>query len=151
MDYQLDGIDRQIIRALQTNAKMPYLEIAKIVGISGAGIHQRIKKLEGNGVIVGSKIIVDSNMLGYKTFAFAGVFIDKGSLYRNIVENLHQIPEVLECYYTTGQYSAFIKVACHDNEHLMTILNEKVQKIEGVARTESYICLEQSIERNLPI
>jgi|TARA_B100001142_G_C14330019_1_gene653697 Lrp/AsnC family transcriptional regulator for asnA, asnC and gidA len=147
----LDGIDKKIIRALMQNARTPILEIAKRIGVSGAAIHQRLRKLEDCGLIQGSKVIINSKLLGFKTMAFIGVYLDKAAENASVVRQLKKIDEILECHYTTGNWSILTKIHCIDNEHLMQILNKKIQTIKGVARTETYISLNQQINRQIAI
>ena len=148
---KLDGIDKQILNHLMTDARKPILEIARKIGISGAAIHQRLKKLENAGLIEGSKFIINTKRLGYTTMAYIGIFLDKAMNNPKAVKDLKAIPEVLECHYTTGNWSILIKVLCRDNEHLMSILNNQIQRIEGVSRTETFISLNQQIDRQISI
>jgi len=147
----IDGIDKTILRALMKNARTPILEIARQVGISGAAIHQRLRKLEASNLISGSKFIINPKVLGYTTMAFIGIFLDKAVSNPQAVKQLKKIPEVLECHYTTGNWSILIKVLCKDNEHLMHVLNKEIQSIKGVSRTETFISLEQQIDRQIKI
>ena len=147
----LDGIDKKILRALMQDARTPVLVIAREVGISGAAIHQRLRKLENVGLIAGSKFIIDPKALGYTTMAFIGVYLDKAISNPEAVKQLKKIPEVIECHYTTGNWSIFIKILCKDNEHLMHLLNNDIQSITGVSRTETFISLDQQIERQIKI
>jgi len=147
----IDGIDKKILQKLMEDARTPILEIARLVGISGAAIHQRLKKLERSGLISGSKCIIDHKILGYKTMAFVGVYLDKSMSHIDAVKMLKRIPEVLECHYTTGNWSIFIKVISKDNAHLMRILNDDILTISGVIRTETFISLEQQIDRQIKI
>jgi Lrp/AsnC family transcriptional regulator for asnA, asnC and gidA len=147
----IDGIDKKILRALMEDARTPILEIARGVGISGAAIHQRLRKLEKSGLIAGSKFIINPKVLGYTTMAYIGVYLDKAMSNPEAVKQLKKIPEVLECHYTTGNWSIFIKILCKDNEHLMHVLNKDIQSIEGVSRTETFISLDQQIDRQIKI
>jgi len=148
---KIDGIDKEILRNLMKDARTPILEIARKVGVSGAAIHQRLRKLEASGLISGSKFIIDPKIMGYKTMAFVGVFLDKAVSNPKAVKLLKDIPEVIECHYTTGNWSIFIKVLCKDNEHLMKVLNKEIQAIEGISRTETFISLDQQIDRQIKI
>lgn len=121
------------------------------IGITGAAVHQRLRKLEKAGLIEGSKLMINPRMLGYKTMAFVGVYLDKAVSNPQAVKQLSQIPEVIECHYTTGNWSIFIKILCRDNEHLMNVLNKDIQAIEGVSRTETFISLNQQIKRQIKI
>lgn len=151
LQIEIDGIDKEILRDLMEDARKPILQIASKIGISGAAIHQRLKKLEQAGVISGSKFVVDVKVLGYSTMAFVGVYLDKAMSNPEAVRELKKIPEVLECHYTTGNWSIFIKIICKDNEHLMQLLNKKIQAIKGVSRTETFISLDQQIDRQIQI
>lgn len=151
LQIEIDGIDKEILRYLMEDARKPILQIAKKVGISGAAIHQRLKKLEDAQVISGSKFTLNHKVLGYKTMAFIGVYLEKAANNAQAVKELKKIPEVLECHYTTGNWSILIKIICRDNEHLMQLLNKKIQPIDGVSRTETFISLEQQIERQIQL
>ena len=148
---KIDGIDKKILRYLMSDARRPILEIARNIGISGAAIHQRLRKLEASGLLAGSKFVINPKALGYTTMAYIGVFLDKAMSNPRAVAALEKIPEVLECHYTTGNWSILIKVLCKDNEHLMHLLNKKIQQIEGVSRTETFISLDQQIDRQITI
>jgi Lrp/AsnC family transcriptional regulator for asnA, asnC and gidA len=147
----LDGIDKKILRFLMEDARKPILEIARNIGISGAAIHQRLRKLDKSGLISGSKFVINPKALGYTTMAYIGIFLDKAMSNPKAVKELEKIPEVLECHYTTGDWSILIKVLCKDNEHLMQVLNKNIQQIEGVSRTETFISLDQQIDRQITI
>ncbi|HBU79236.1 MAG TPA: transcriptional regulator [Muricauda sp.] len=148
---KIDGIDKKILRYLMEDARKPILEIARNIGISGAAIHQRLRKLESSGLISGSKFVINPKVLGYSTMAYIGIYLDKAMTNPKAVKQLKDIPEVLECHYTTGNWSILIKVLCQDNEHLMQVLNKKIQQIEGVSRTETFISLDQQIDRQIQI
>jgi Lrp/AsnC family transcriptional regulator for asnA, asnC and gidA len=147
----IDGLDKVILKALMTNARKSINEIAKTAGISGAAVHQRLKKLEKTNLISGSQLIINPKILGYKTMAFIGIYLDKAIRNPEAVKQLEKIPEVIECHYTTGNWSILIKILCEDNQHLMNVLNHKIQTIEGVSRTETFISLDQQIKRQIQI
>jgi Lrp/AsnC family transcriptional regulator for asnA, asnC and gidA len=147
----IDGLDKVILKALMTNARESINEIAKTAGISGAAVHQRLKKLEKTNLISGSQLIINPKVLGYKTMAFIGIYLDKAIRNPEAVKKLEKIPEVIECHYTTGNWSILIKILCEDNQHLMNVLNHKIQTIEGVSRTETFISLDQQIKRQIQI
>ncbi len=150
-NIHIDGIDKKILRSLMEDARTPILEIARQVGISGAAIHQRLRKLEKSQLISGSKFIINPKILGYTTMAFVGVFLEKAVSNPEAVKQLKKIPEVIECHYTTGNWSILIKILSKDNSHLMYLLNEKIQSINGVSRTETFISLDQQIDRQIKI
>ena len=150
-EVQLDGIDKLILKRLMTDARSPVNSIAKEVGISGTAIHQRLKKLEKSKLIAGSQVLIDPKVLGYKTLAFIGIYLDQALRNQEAVRQLKKVPEVIECHYTTGNWSVLVKIICRDNEHLMQVLNTKVQTIEGISRTETYISLDQQIQRQIQL
>jgi Lrp/AsnC family transcriptional regulator for asnA, asnC and gidA len=149
--FRIDGIDKIILKHLMQDARTPILKIARDVGISGAAIHQRLRKLEKSGLIAGSKFVIDPKVLGYRSLAFVGIFLDTSIKYNEAIKRLKEIDEVVESHYTTGNYAIFVKILCKDNEHLMQVLNKKIQKINGVSRTETFISLDQQIERQVKI
>ena len=148
---KIDGIDKQILIELTANSRTPILEISRKIGISGAAIHQRIKKLNDSGLIAGHQLKINPKVLGYSTLAFIGVYFDKAERNFEAIKKMKKIPEILECHYTTGNWSVLVKVICKNNEHLMAILNKQIQSIEGVSRTETFISLEQQIDRQISI
>lgn len=147
----IDELDRKILSIIQNDARIPFLEVARECGVSGAAIHQRVQKLIKSGVIIGSEFKVDPKSMGYNTCAYVGIFLEKAGLYKEVVAQLKDIPEITKCYYTTGNYSIFIKLYTKNNLHLKEILSEKIQSIRGIARTETFICLEESFFRPIPI
>ena len=148
---KIDNLDKKILGIIVNNARIPSKEIAETCGVSRAAIHQRVQKLTDMGVITGSGYHVNPKALGYATCTYIGVKLEKGSMYRDVVPELEKIPEVVECHFTTGPYSMLIKLYARDNEHLMELLNDKIQMIHGVVDTETLISLEQSMNRSIPI
>lgn len=147
----LDGIDKAILRVLMNNARTPVQEIARQLNLSGSAVHQRIKKLEDAKLIKGSYLKLNPASLGYSTTAYIGVYLDKAMRNPEAVAQLKKISEVVECHYTTGNWSILVKILCKNNEHLMHLLNHKIQSIEGVSRTETFISLHQQIDRQINI
>ena len=133
------------------NARIASKDVALECGVSRAAIHQRIQRLIEMKVITGSGYTVNPKSLGYNTCTYIGVSLEKGSMYREVVQELEKIPEVVECHYTTGPYSMLIKVYAQDNQHLMQLLNDQIQHIAGVTETETLISLEQSMNRKIYI
>ena len=122
MKYQLDRIDQRILSFLVKNARMPFLEIARECGVSGAAIHQRVKKMENMGIITGSRLLVKPQALGLNVCAFVGVSLSETNKYNEVIKALKQIPEVVECHFVTGKHALLIKLYCTDHDHLMRIL-----------------------------
>lgn len=147
---QLDSLDIKILQTLASNARKPYLEIARECGVSGAAIHQRIQKLTSMGVIKGSESLIDPSAVGYETCAYIGFFLKDPSQFNHVVAELKKIPEVVECHFTTGQYDMFIKLYARNNDHLLHIIHEKLQLL-GLSRTESLISFKEVFKRQIPI
>ncbi len=148
---QIDELDKKILSLVSKNARIPYLEVARECNVSGAAIHQRIQRLIKIGIITGSEFIVSPRSIGYSTCAFMGIYLQEAGMYHDVLKQLEKIPEVVECHYTTGGYSMFIKIITRDNQHLKDILADKLQKIAGIARTETIISLEENFKRQFPI
>ena len=142
----IDNVDLKIISLLNEDAKTPYTEIAKKVFVSSGTVHVRMKKLEDMGVVKSATLTIDFSKLGYDISAFLGIYLEKSSLYDSVIEKLKGISEVVSAYYTTGNYSIFAKIICRDTNHLRLVL-DKIQKVEGIDRTETLIVLEESINR----
>ncbi len=149
--YSIDAIDQKILTHLIGNARMPFLEIARVCGISGAAIHQRVKKLEEAGIIIGSRLEIDPKALGNDVCAYVGIELAQSGFYTEVITALKHIPEIVECNFMTGKYSIFIKLYCKDNKHLMDTMIFIIKDIPGVAQTETLISLEQSFERQVSI
>ena len=147
--YHIDPIDQKILAFLVKNARMPFLEIARECGVSGAAIHQRVKRLEANGVITGSRLLVKPQALGLNVCAFVSISLSEANKYTEVVSALKKIPEVVECHFVAGRYALLIKVYCFDNDHLLEILVNKIHKIPYVQDTETLMSLDQSIERQV--
>jgi Lrp/AsnC family transcriptional regulator, regulator for asnA, asnC and gidA len=147
----IDEVDKQILAILMRDAKTPYTDIAKNIHVSGGTVHVRMRKMEQMGIVIGTSLSVDYTKLGYDISAFLGIHLDKSSLYDEVAEELKTIPEVVAAHYTTGLYSIFAKVICRDTTHLKEILHDKIQKIPGIQRTETFISLQESINRPINI
>jgi Lrp/AsnC family transcriptional regulator for asnA, asnC and gidA len=110
-----------------------------------------LKKLHELGIIKGSHLIIDPQKAGYDICAFLGIYLEKGIQYKDAVAQLSKIKEVVELHYTTGSYSMFAKIICRDTSHLRHVLNEEIQAVAGIQRTETLISLEESIKRQIEL
>jgi Lrp/AsnC family transcriptional regulator, regulator for asnA, asnC and gidA len=146
---EIDQLDKKILARLMEDGKTPYTDIAKELYVSSGTIHVRMKKLEQMGIVKGASLTVDYHKLGYDITAFLGIYLDKSSLYDEVSNQLAEIPEIVDAHYTTGLYSIFAKIICKDTIHLRLVLHDKIQKIQGIQRTETFISLEQSINRSI--
>ena len=147
MKHNLDHVDLQIIALMLDDAKTSYADIGQQLFVSGGTVHVRLKKLMEMGIITGSSLKVDYSKLGFDIIAFIGIFLEKSQYYNNVIKELEAIPEIVSAHYTTGNYSIFARIMCRDTDHLREILSTKVQVIEGIQRTETFISLEESINR----
>jgi Lrp/AsnC family transcriptional regulator, regulator for asnA, asnC and gidA len=147
----IDLLDEKILKLITKNARIPFLEVARECGVSGAAIHQRVQRLFNIGVVTGSEFIVNPQKLGYNTCAYMGIYLEKAKYHTQVVAAMRDIPEIVECHYTTGQYAIFIKIQTKTNKHLKKIIDEKLQEIEGIARTETFVSLEMDFKRQVPV
>ena len=148
---KIDNLDRKILEIIMKNARIPSKDVALECNVSRAAIHQRIQRMIDLDVITGSGYHVDPKVLGFATCTYIGVKLERGSMYRTVVPELEKIPEVVESHFTTGPYTMLIKLYARDNQHLMELLNDKIQNIHGVTATETLISLDQSMNREIPI
>ncbi|MCQ2127313.1 MAG: Lrp/AsnC ligand binding domain-containing protein [Bacteroidaceae bacterium] len=148
---RMDSLDRKILSIISQNARIPFRDVALQCGVSRAAIHQRVQKMFDDGIITGSGYHVNPRSVGYSTCTYVGLTLEKGSMYRQVVEQLDQIPEVVESHFTTGRYTMMIKLFARDNSHLMELINGKIQEISGVTATETLISLDESIKKEVPV
>jgi Lrp/AsnC family transcriptional regulator, regulator for asnA, asnC and gidA len=148
-NYEIDNIDLKILEILMKDAKKPYTEVAKKVNVSGGTVHVRMKKMEDAGIVLGTTLQIDYAKLGYDITAFMGIDLEKSELYDQVIEKLKAIPEIVSIHYTTGNYSMFLKLHCKDTRHLKDVLHDKIQRVKGIARTETMVSLEESLNRNI--
>lgn len=147
---RLDKLDKQILKLIADDARIPFLEVARACNVSGAAIHQRIQKLVSTGVILGSQFVLNPEKLGYETCAYVGLYLKDPSDFDDVVEKLKEIPEVVECHYTTGGFDMFIKIYALNNHHLLNIIHDKLQPL-GLSRSETIVSFNAVIDRQLPI
>jgi len=147
----LDKLDLQIIQIMMADAGISYADLGKQLFVSGGTIHVRIKKLQEIGIVKGTKLNVDLKLLGYDITTFVGIFLEKSSLYDQVAEDLKKIPEIIRLNYTTGNYSMFLEVVAKDINQLRFVLHDELQKIKGIERTETFISLDESFNRTVPV
>ncbi|MCE4216536.1 MULTISPECIES: Lrp/AsnC ligand binding domain-containing protein [Aquirufa] len=149
--FELDPLDYKILEILVKDANLPYTEIGSRLDVSGGTVHVRMKKMESLGIVKGAQLLIDYSKIGWDITAFLGIYLDKSSLYEDVAKQLEQIPEVVNIHYTTGIYSIFAKIICRDTQHLREVLHDKIQRVTGIQRTETFISLEESLIRNTPL
>ena len=151
LNYEIDNLDIEILNILMEDAFTPYTEIGKKLFVSPGTIHVRMAKMQKLGIVKSPRLHIELNKLGMDVTAFIGVFLVQSDMYDNVVRGLMKISEVISCHYTTGNYSLFLKIVCRDTQHLREVLHDRIQKIEGISRTETLISLEESFDRPIQI
>ncbi|MDR1652941.1 MAG: AsnC family transcriptional regulator [Prevotellaceae bacterium] len=147
---KLDSLDRKILKLISADARIPFLEVARECGVSGAAIHQRVQKLKRRGVIEGSEFLINNYRIGYQTCAYVGLKVTNTKNYFAVVEALRNISEVVECHYATGRFEMFVKIYAKDNRHLLQIIVDNIMQISGVTDTETFqISLEEIFRRQV--
>jgi Lrp/AsnC family transcriptional regulator, regulator for asnA, asnC and gidA len=147
----IDKLDLEIIQQVTQDASISYAELGKKLFVSPGTIHVRIKKMQDAGIISGMRFHVDLKQLGYDVIAFIGIYLEKSSLYDTVARELKKIPEIVRMNYTTGNYSIFAEIVCRDIAQLRTVLHDELQKIKGIERTETFISLEESLNRGVQV
>lgn len=149
--YEIDNLDRSILRSLLRDARTPFSDIAQELGVSDGTIHVRVNKLKQAGVITGAHIAVDHRALGYSICAFIGINLEHARDYEATVKKLKNIDRITEAYYTTGHYNILTKVLAHDMDDLYRFLVEVLQSIEKVQSTETLLVLNTPIARHVKV
>jgi Lrp/AsnC family transcriptional regulator, regulator for asnA, asnC and gidA len=147
----IDQTDKAILRQLQYDGRKPYAEIAKSLKISNTMVHQRISKMKQRGYLKGISIALDERKMGFEWSAFTGIVLKEDSDSESIIKALELIPEILECYYITGQYTLYIRLVARNSEHMRSVLYDKIDHIPGVLKTESLIDFGTAFKRGVPI
>jgi Lrp/AsnC family transcriptional regulator for asnA, asnC and gidA len=150
-NLEIDNVDLKILALLMEDANLPYTEIAKKIYVSGGTVHVRMKKMQEMGIVTGAQLRIDYSKLGYDIIAYLGIYLEKSSLYEEVAELLANIPEIVNIHYTTGIYSIFAKIICKDTKHLRNVLHDKIQNVSGIQRTETFISLEETVERSVKL
>ncbi len=148
-NYRIDNLDKKILAELLQEAKTPYAQIAKKFEVSSGTIHVRIEKMRQAGIIQGTKVKVSPKALGFDVCCFVGIYLKSAKDYQPVAEQLSKIPEVLEAFYTTGQYSLLVKLIAPDMQRFQDVLINKLQSIEQVRSTETMISLQNPIYRDI--
>lgn len=149
-NLKLDKLDKQILKLIADDARIPFLEVARTCNVSGAAIHQRIQKLTNMGILKGSQFIIDPEKIGFETCAYIGLNLKDPERFDSVVEELKKIPEVVECHYTTGNFDMFIKIYARNNHDLLTTIHDRLQPL-GLASSQTLISFHSAINRQMPI
>ncbi len=146
-----DKLDSQIINVMMNDAEISYAELGKKLFVSAGTIHVRIKKLQELNIITGTRMTINTKLLGYDCTAFVGIYLEKSSLYDTVATELEKIPEIVRLNYITGDYSMFIEIICTDISQLRKVLHDDLQNIKGIERTETFISLQEGFNRRVPL
>ena len=142
--YNLDEVDHQILDMLIDNARTPFTDIAKKLLVSAGTIHVRVKKMEEEGIIKGSTLTLNYEKMGYAFIAHIGIYLERTSMTKDVIENLRGISNVTVAYVTAGKFNIFCKIRAKNTEDAKNIIFQ-IDDIDGVNRTETMISLEESI------
>lgn len=148
--FQLDELDRQILRMISENARIPFLEVARACNVSGAAIHQRVQRLTSLGILMGTGYYIDPSKIGYETCAYIGLNLKDPENFNHAMQEVQKIPEVVECHYTSGPYDLFVKIYARNNRHLLDIIHNRLQPL-GLAHTETIISFMETRQKQVPV
>ena len=151
INYAIDNTDLRILDVLIKDAKKPFTEVGRQVFVSQGTVHVRMNKMLEAGIVERTTLKINYAKLGYDVTAFIGIYLEKSSLYDQVLQNLKEIPEITSIHYTTGNYSMFVQIHCRDTNHLKEVLHDKMQRVQGIDRTETIISLEESLNRNMTL
>ena len=135
----IDEFDRTIISYLQYDGRMPFTQIAEQLGVTEGTVRRRVRQLidDGNMQIVA---IVDPYALGFREAAMIGVTVQANQI-NTVADKIAQLPEVTYLFQAAGEFDLFVEVYCQNREHFVSFLNNRLQKIPGIERTQSFVIL----------
>jgi Lrp/AsnC family leucine-responsive transcriptional regulator len=145
--YVLDAIDRKILALLQDNAKMAQAVVAKRVGLTAPSIHDRVRKLEGEGYIRGYVAVLDPHKMGQEITAFVEVFVEHPKFEESFIKAVSTLDEVLECHHITGEFSILLKIRVSDMAAFRRLLIEHLNTLRGVRQTRTVMVLATAKEQ----
>ena len=148
--YQLDELDKQILRMIAANARIPFLEVARACNVSGAAIHQRVQRLTNLGILIGTGYFMDPSKIGYETCAYIGLNLKNPTEFDKVMEEVQKIPEIVECHYTSGPYDLFVKIYARNNSHLLSIIHNRLQPL-WLSHTETVISFKETRQKQVPV
>jgi Lrp/AsnC family transcriptional regulator for asnA, asnC and gidA len=148
-NYQIDKTDKEILSLLLQDARTPFIEIARKLIVSGGTIHQRVEKMKSLGIIEGSSFRINLSKMGYDVTVFLGIHLKSSKDTQLVIEKLNSFNEVVEAYFTTGNYALLVKVHTKTITDFHHFLAKKLQSIDSIQSTESFISLNQPIKKSL--
>jgi Lrp/AsnC family transcriptional regulator, leucine-responsive regulatory protein len=150
----LDETDIQLLALLQSNGRITNAELAKRVGLAPASVHQRVRQLEGSGLIRNYVAMLDHERLGYKITALAmiSLALHQEQPIERFRRAVAEIPEVLECYNTSGEFDFLLKIVVRDMRAYEQLVREKLSKIRGIGQIKtSFVLSTTKHTTNLPL
>lgn len=149
MKNKLDQVDFNILSILTSDAQTPYTEVAKQLIISPGTVHARMKKMREMGLVLGASLNMDYAVMGWKFTVFLGIYLSQSTLYKEVIDHLMLIKEVVKVHHVSGKYDVFIKLHTKDSIHYREIFQNKILTIEGIKAVESFISVEQNLSRHI--
>jgi len=149
MKDKLDVVDHKILTLLSKDAQMNYTEVAKRAGVSPGTVHMRTRKMKNLGVIKGATLTLDYSKIGWKMTVFLGMFLREASFYKEVIVALTEVPEVVKIHHATGKYDVFVKIHAQDSLHYRKLYQEAILTINGIQGIESFISIEESVDRHI--
>lgn len=144
----LDNLDYQILQLVANNARISFLEVARICNVSGASIHQRIQKMTNSGIITGSEFSLNLHRLGYITCAYVRLYFNDSINIDNVIERIKNIHQIVECHQTTDISELFVKIYAQNNTELHEIIHNRIKPL-GLIRSEAIMTCNESFRRQL--
>ncbi len=148
VDYTLDELDYNILNLISNDTRMSFLEVARIAGVSGASVHQRVQKMTAGGVITGSQLKLDMEQIGYQMCALINLGFDGSRSYGTIIEELSTIPQIVECHSIVGDYDFFVKVYARNNMHLLDLIRRHLKPL-GATRIQITVSCGELFRRQM--
>ena len=136
----VDAVDRSILDALRANARATYAELAREVGLSAPAVHERVGKLEAQGVITGYHAAVAPESLGYSMSALVGVFLSDTADEDAVAAGLAELAAVEDCWFVAGDQELVVKVRVADVTQLEAVVGS-LRRVNGVVRTRTTVVL----------
>lgn len=135
----MDKLDLDIISLLQSDGRKPFTDIAKVLDVSEGTVRNRVSRLVEDRVlhIVG---LIDPTALGFNAPAMIGLSIQP-PLLESVAEKVATFDEVSYLIMVSGEFDLFVEVLCRDRDHLASFLNDKLLRVHGIVRTQSFMTL----------
>ncbi len=135
----LDKLDREIISFLQYDGRMAYTKIAEELGIGEGTVRRRVNHLQENGILQ-IVAIVEPHIMGWDEAVMIGISV-KANMISGVADEIAKLPEIAYLFQAAGGFDLFAEVFCKDREHFVSFLNDKLQQISGIERTQSFMML----------